>query len=163
MVNNKILIIDASVLIEMNNHTHRQEVFSPTWEKINENIRNGTIILLPKVYDELAHEIKSVLTKSNIHFTSYANEYSRVISEYETKQTVVEMGADAHILAYALSLKNNNKNPLIVTAEGLQNNPKYPIKNVTIPTMAEFFQINCLHNRNWGLFLLDILQHRPVA
>lgn len=159
------IILDTSPLIEMNNNTHRQDVFPDTWNKVNSEIKKGKIILLDKVNLELPSEIKSAIGSSNesskiIDLSHYQDEYKIVMQQYDENQLDDEEGADPHIIAYALKLKNEGQKPLIVTSEGTQQGITFPvsklISNIRIPTMAQHFNIDCLNNKNWGHFFSHI-------
>ncbi|MEL7222217.1 MAG: DUF4411 family protein [Bacteroidota bacterium] len=145
-------IVDANFFIQAHRVAYPMDVFPIFWEKVSELARQGKIVSLDKVRDELyknPDELTSwckeaLPTDFFEDHTKFINEYSQIINWANTRINHYKPAAlaeflhadeaDAWLIAFAL-----NQNIQLVTHEVSAPNSK---KKIKIPDVCNIFSLS---------------------
>lgn len=154
-----IFVIDTSSLIVFNkfyvfDKRGKNEVHKKLFDFIIKKIKDGEIIILDKVYEEIfpnnesdTKELKQAIKDYQKETLPLLTEVQRLIQKYKSYKNInmyraeaVILGlekyertyADLYLIAYCLKLKNERKTPILITEETFKEDKKFIEKIPTI-------------------------------
>lgn len=154
---NKQYLIDTNTLATPSRQYYAFDLFPSFWDWIMPLIKNGTIIILDKVYDEIKNgndELASWISdvpKDRI----LSSKNAKIVSVYQDVLTYIQDSSSYTDKALRAWSKDDVADPWLIAAakvNGLElvtfeqrSGPIIkPSKNPKIPNIASFFQVNCI-------------------